>query len=568
MNRLAGYLIAAGALFLMCSNLLAADNPLVGTWRLIGTLPSQQGGNDTILALVEISGDAATPKVELLTHGLEPFKGSKISKVAVKDGEISFVMGNENITLPFQIVVPSAPAKLAAGHLVLRGNLFPAQLAKTEQKDLKGVKLEATTEGADRLKAISEAESVDEKAKLAEALIKDLPGRAITIRAATMAVLAGLRSGKPEKASATADLVVKASKQFGRDFSVRVRSEVAGELAKDNGSTAKALEIAEAALKDLGPNPSPRLESLLLGVQKTALEKSGKKEELAKVATKLDALEGRLDEEFEKDNITFEAKPYGGRKDEFNRVAVVELFTGAQCPPCVAADIAFDGLVKTYKPKDVILLQYHLHIPGPDALTNPSSEGRQQFYEKDIEGTPTALINGKVTKSPLGGGKPNSGSSYSKVTKEIDDFLAKATTPIKLKVDAGTSGTKVGAEVTWSGIEKKDNLKLKAVLVEDVVRYPGGNGQRLHHHIVREFLGGVDGIAIKDAEGKETITADLNKVRENLKTYLEKFEKENGAFPVAVKPVDLKKLKIVVFIQNEKTHEILQAAQADLDSKN
>ena len=50
---------------------------------------------------------------------------------------------------------------------------------------------------------------------------------------------------------------------------------------------------------------------------------------------------------------------------------LVELFTGAECPPCVAADLAFDALGKTYKPTDVVLLEYHLHIPGPDALTNP-----------------------------------------------------------------------------------------------------------------------------------------------------------------------------------------------------
>ena len=56
-----------------------------------------------------------------------------------------------------------------------------------------------------------------------------------------------------------------------------------------------------------------------------------------------------------------------------NKVAVLELFTGAQCPPCVAADVAFDALEKSYKHTDLILLQYHMHIPGPDPLTNPDT---------------------------------------------------------------------------------------------------------------------------------------------------------------------------------------------------
>ena len=64
-------------------------------------------------------------------------------------------------------------------------------------------------------------------------------------------------------------------------------------------------------------------------------------------------------------------------------MALVELFTGAQCPPCVAADIAFDAeAVKSYKAADVVLLQYHLHIPGPDPLTNADSEKRQQVLRR------------------------------------------------------------------------------------------------------------------------------------------------------------------------------------------
>ena len=55
------------------------------------------------------------------------------------------------------------------------------------------------------------------------------------------------------------------------------------------------------------------------------------------------------------------------------RVVVVELFTGAECPPCVSADVAFDALLETYKPNEVVLLEYHLHIPGPDPLTNADS---------------------------------------------------------------------------------------------------------------------------------------------------------------------------------------------------
>ena len=78
--------------------------------------------------------------------------------------------------------------------------------------------------------------------------------------------------------------------------------------------------------------------------------------------------------------MPFKPSEFKGRKGESKRVALVELFTGAYCPPCVAADIAFDAAMETYKPQDVILLQYHTHIPAPDRLTNADTEDARDKY--------------------------------------------------------------------------------------------------------------------------------------------------------------------------------------------
>src|SRR4029453_194767 len=98
------------------------------------------------------------------------------------------------------------------------------------------------------------------------------------------------------------------------------------------------------------------------------------------------------------------------RRAKGDRGAVLGLFTGAQGPPCVAADFAFDGLEKTYKPADVVLIQYHVHIPGPDPMTNPSTEARWKYYlEKlpdDVGGVPTALFNGQPLPEKQRGGGP------------------------------------------------------------------------------------------------------------------------------------------------------------------
>ena len=57
---------------------------------------------------------------------------------------------------------------------------------------------------------------------------------------------------------------------------------------------------------------------------------------------------------------------------------------------------------KTYKPNDVIFLEYHLHIPGPDPLANKDTEEREKYYGKAIEGTPTMFVDGKAGPPPEG----------------------------------------------------------------------------------------------------------------------------------------------------------------------
>src|SRR5207302_5612983 len=139
-----------------------------------------------------------------------------------------------------------------------------------------------------------------------------------------------------------------------------------------------------------------------------ALEKTGKTEQAKAVATEVAKLEEILDAEYLKAVPPFKPTAYAGRKDkEANKVAVMELFTGAQCPPCVAADVGFDALLKAFRPAELIGLQYHLHIPGPDPLTNADSIARQQYYGEEVRGTPSTFFNGK---SESGGGGPMAGS--------------------------------------------------------------------------------------------------------------------------------------------------------------
>ena len=120
----------------------------------------------------------------------------------------------------------------------------------------------------------------------------------------------------------------------------------------------------------------------------------------------------------------------------------------------------------------------------------------------------------------------------------------------------------MSAEV--KGLKKPgDKVRLRFVLIEDVVRYQGSNGQRLHHHVVRAFPGGVDGFALKEATGKQTVTILLGELSKALSDYL-KASNEERPFRDDERPLNLKHLKVVALIQDDESKDILQAAQVEV----
>jgi hypothetical protein len=132
---------------------------------------------------------------------------------------------------------------------------------------------------------------------------------------------------------------------------------------------------------------------------------------------------------------------------------------------------------------------------------------------------------------------------------------------IKLTADQKGDDIVIKAEVA----DLKDpgeDMKLRLVLVEEMVRYPGGNGQRFHHHVVRAMPGGADGMALKTGTEKQEVKVNLAE----LKKTLEEGDKK-GRFMDQEHPFDLKRFKVVAFVQNDKSKEVLQAAQADVQGE-
>jgi hypothetical protein len=431
-----------------------------------------------------------------------------------------------------------------------------------------------------------EAVAAQEKA---DAQLPDLYRQIITKHpeadAALDAALSLLRSAEkykvtPDEAAKLAALIEGLAKPYGARYSRPTAISLAETLVRQKGLEKVALGPIAPVAKGLTDKDPLQFQFDTLTTYKAALEGAGKRDEVKSVTARLTELDTALDKEYLATVPPFKPDPFPGRNDtSANRTVVMELFTGAQCGPCIAADVACDAILKSYKPSELILLQYHVHIPGPDPLTNADTVARWDYYTEafpydpdtrtGIGGTPSTLFNGKPE---AGGGGPmtNAQPKFDQYRRIIDPLLEKST-KVKMTGSASREGDRVAVDVAVAGLDSTDNLHLRILLVEDVVKYVGSNRIRFHHHVVREMLGGAGGFALKDVESREgtynkAVTVDLSELRKEIAKYLDDYAANERPFRDDARPLDLKALKAIALIQNDKTQEILQAVQLEVKS--
>jgi hypothetical protein len=273
---------------------------------------------------------------------------------------------------------------------------------------------------------------------------------------------------------------------------------------------------------------------------------------------KLDGFDAYLDKVYEESMPKGKIKPVEPRAQQpDNRVVLCELFTGTNCGVCVAADVAFSQLLKTYQPSEVIALQYHQHIPQPDPLTNSDSEQRFHYYFPERGGTPTFTVAGGPVQK--GGLLHQSEEVYREIREMINVVLQRKTSVrIHLKAEPKETGVAVTAEAEGS-FSPSDPVRLRLVLAEERVGVRGSNGIREHEMVVRSMPGSPTGVEMKDGKLKFEGTIDLKVVKRQLDDYLRAFE-ESQKMTFPKKPMDLRHLHLVAFVQNDQTKEIYQAA--------
>jgi Flp pilus assembly protein TadD len=257
--------------------------------------------------------------------------------------------------------------------------------------------------------------------------------------------------------------------------------------------------------------------------------------------------------------------------DSKGRIILTELFTGAECSPCKGADLAMDLIAEYYPRSMVTILEYHLHIPGPDPLTNPDTEARRNFYGNNF-GTPTAFFNGHG-KIVGGGSELVKKDSFNKYKKSIEKyFTANPATNIKLNANLKNGIIEVNSEVEFD-TEFADKTNLNIAIVEKSVNYIGGNGITKHAFVVRYLMTGAEGkkLGLKKSTFTYSDQIEIKSIQNIQSQYLSDFEsnppkrfRNFAGWKERKEKINPEQLAVVAWIQNNDSKEILQSKYFEL----
>lgn len=532
-------LIATLALVLVAVGFAPAqDKAPAGSWKVAIPL---QGPDETPLWLIKLEQKEGAWTGTVVASAEELGKGA-ITHLSVKGDALSFAIKANDNRIQFDGKVDPASADRMYGSLQFPRGLLPPRVRRT----LLPAVLERTT--LTSLDADEVNKDVVANSKNPLAVLNAVQG---------LVKAAGFKKAKPEDVKGWMDRAMKVSESFGERWQREILLELVESLNEQDGFAGVTLPFARRAERMLTPKDKAVVQKRTLELLATALTRAGKTDEAKEIKGRSDKI----------DLATIQPQAFAGRAAKFNRVAVFELFTGTECPPCVAADMGFDGLLKTFEPKDVILLQYHAHIPGPDPLANGQTMDRFKYYAQafgeEVRGTPATLLNGNPTA--LGGGfaaqaQDKYDQYYEAILGKLED-VAK----VNLTVKATRKGDNISIDADVADVKEPGaSVKLRLLLVEEEIEYKGGNGIAKHHHVVRGFAGEQAGIALKAKELKHKATIDLAQLKKKHMDDLAKdFKRFDEEVPKNVS-LDYKNLRVVALVQDDNTKEILHAVQVNV----
>ncbi|MGD9856195.1 MAG: tetratricopeptide repeat protein [Planctomycetaceae bacterium] len=274
-------------------------------------------------------------------------------------------------------------------------------------------------------------------------------------------------------------------------------------------------------------------------------------------------LDAFLDEVYEKLLYRFsERDEPAAPAIEGQQILLGELFTGATCPPCVAADVATGALERIYPPSRLLMIRYHQHIPGPDPMTVADGELRRDYYE--LKGTPTMFFNGQQIQA--GGSFFNAPTLYASLKQFIAPLLEQTSDlAIDLAADADAAGESIHIRAAVRGADGyPENWRLRMCLAEETIHYPAPNGIRIHEMVVRTMPGGANGVVAEEKGFSYEADIPVNEILAQIEEGSNAANsRSGGALPPLA--VEIAHLRLIAFVQDDDTLEVLQAASTPVN---
>lgn len=365
---------------------------------------------------------------------------------------------------------------------------------------------------------------------------------------------------------AIADRMTKAAQTYGPRWERTVALRLANDLATQPGFVDVALAQARRAERMLTEEATPAVSMAVMDTLALVYDKAGKADEAKKYRTLAARLELRDYAESAKASPLADAPAYAGRKAKSDRAVLVEIFTSADAPPAVAVDLAQAAILKSFQPAEVVVVAYQLHRPTANPLAAKEGMLRTEHYLKSrsITALPAVLIDGKAVEV-AGGTAAAAQADFDAIRKRIEEQLEKPS-PVKLTLTASATETGFSAKATFADLEKPgEKVFLRFALVESRIRYSGISSTRYHLNTLRAMPGGVQGFPLTAATGEQTVTIDPAALRTAIGKDLQEFVETSGVdFRTADRPLALTNLKLIAFIQDDATQEVLQAVQVEL----
>ena len=534
-----------------------------GTWKLIVLAL----GEDEF-AIINVDAKDGKPAASVVNIQKMMLGDANVEQVAIQGDALVIALRGAAGLNRFQgtLARGGSQAGKILGSFSFRGEVYPARLERTESQRVAKLKPSAIIQ--EYFTAVRERDPKSKVQKLRDAARKHEGNPTNYFFYGELLAAAEAGGLAANEVDAAIKALLEDAKPYGQAWVSEVRKRALKALSTARPYANLTLELAERADKEIDEEQSLEQKAAVVAILARAAKLAGKADIARAAEMRSAGLESRLDQEYRKKVPPFAPEKFAGRKDpKADHVVLMELFTGAQCPPCVAADVAFDALLETYQATELIGLQYHLHIPGPDPLTNKDSQSRQQYYGDEVSGTPAVFFNGHPHAS--GGGPMQLSEAKYKQYRRIIDTQLEAAKEATIHVSATRTGDelKIAAQATVTrkrianerrpapakGVngdaenarktESRPRPRLRLALTEESIRYISINKLRYHHHVVRDFPGGLEGRDLSSGSGELRITINLADLKRDIENYLSHYDKER-AFPNSLPDIALRDMHV------------------------